>query len=674
MLKLMVVESHELPREICFSVAKELHFNLVFFPTNPERPNEQIISDYLEKAQQEQVDAIIVSYYHSSEHLSSETSIPIITINFSNWETLNILLSTKKNIIDTHIPHPHKVALITTEPLSIDLDVLSEVFGIELHNILRDAEELPDSYFHTLKAEGFEVAVCADRYHNQVIAAGMYHAFDPNACSHAGLLGEFRKILRLITISSQASRRSRELQQMMNYSFEAIWMTDSKGIITSYNANATGLFQSLHPEQKSFSGCRIQTLLSPEMSDVLEDTFSNGTTYYNHLLLHTQTDGIFNITPIKENETVTAVIFHFTALPHLEQMEEQLRTESYIKGHKAKYTFQNLIGESASIRQVKKNADLFAKYDSNILLMGETGTGKEIFAQSIHNASRRCNQPFVALNCGALPPNLLESELFGYVDGAFTGASKKGKKGLFEIADQGTIFLDEISEMDANGQLRLLRVLEEREVMRVGSDRVIPVNVRVIAACNKNLTALVEKGQFREDLLYRLNVLTIHIPALRERERDAFLLANYYLDIYSKKYEKTVLASPQCADIFSSYSWPGNVRQLRNFCERLVIISDRYQLTPDFVREQLQQAYQFHSQSYQRTKVVLNDSAAFSSALPTESQKSPETLSEKERILSALRQSKGSRQEAALLLGISTTTLWRKMKKYQISENYSSLL
>ena len=243
MLKLMVVESHELPREICFSVAKELHFNLVFFPTNPERPNEQIISDYLEKAQQEQVDAIIVSYYHSSEHLSSETSIPIITINFSNWETLNILLSTKKNIIDTHIPHPHKVALITTEPLSIDLDVLSEVFGIELHNILRDAEELPDSYFHTLKAEGFEVAVCADRYHNQVIAAGMYHAFDPNACSHAGLLGEFRKILRLITISSQASRRSRELQQMMNYSFEAIWMTDSKGIITSYNAYATGLFQ-----------------------------------------------------------------------------------------------------------------------------------------------------------------------------------------------------------------------------------------------------------------------------------------------------------------------------------------------------------------------------------------------------------------------------------------------
>ena len=210
-----------------------------------------------------------------------------------------------------------------------------------------------------------------------------------------------------------------------------------------------------------------------------------------------------------------------------------------------------------------------------------------------------------------------------------------------------------------NGQLRLLRVLEEREVMRVGSDRVIPVNVRVIAACNKNLTALV-KGQFREDLLYRLNVLTIHIPALRERERTRSCSQIIILIFTAKKYEKTVLASPQCADIFSSYSWPGNVRQLRNFCERLVIISDRYQLTPDFVREQLQQAYQFHSQTYQRTKVVLNDSAAFSSALPTESQKSPETLSEKERILSALRQSKGSRQEAALLLGISTTTLWRK--------------
>ena len=150
-----------------------------------------------------------------------------------------------------------------------------------------------------------------------------------------------------------------------------------------------------------------------------------------------------------------------------EDTEEQIRIESYIKGHKAKYTFQNLIGKSGAIQRAIKNAELFAKYDSNILLIGETGTGKEIFSQSIHNSSRRSGQPFVALNCGALPPNLLESELFGYVEGAFTGASRKGKKGLFEIANQGTIFLDEISEMDANGQLRLLRVLEERVVMRI---------------------------------------------------------------------------------------------------------------------------------------------------------------------------------------------------------------
>lgn len=298
MLKLMVVESHELPREMCFSVAKELKFNLVFVPEMPELSSEQFIERYMEKAKEEQVDAIIVSYYHSSEHLASEALIPVITINFSNWETLNILLSAKKNVIDPHIPHPHKVALLTVEPLSIDLDILSQVFGIELHNILRDRENLPDSYFHTLKAEGFEVAVCAARYHDQVISAGMYHAFDPNAYSHTGLLGEFRRILRLITVSSQASRRSRELQQMMNYSFEAIWMTDEKGLITSCNANAIGLFQATHPDQKIFSGCQVQTLLAPEMSDVLHDTFANGTTYYNHLLLHTATDGIFNITPI----------------------------------------------------------------------------------------------------------------------------------------------------------------------------------------------------------------------------------------------------------------------------------------------------------------------------------------------------------------------------------------
>ena len=252
--------------------------------------------------------------------------------------------------------------------------------------------------------------------------------------------------------------------------------------------------------------------------------------------------------------------------------------------------------------------------------------------------------------------------MFGYVEGAFTGASKKGKMGLFEIANQGTIFLDEISEMDANGQLRLLRVLEEREVMRIGSDRVIPVNVRVIAACNKDLSKLVKSGAFRQDLFYRLNVLTIQIPALREREQDAFLLAEYYLDIYSQKYQKTVQLSPDSAPVLTAYQWPGNVRQLRNFCERLVIVADDYQLTSDFIKDQLQQAYPFSDQT-DNTGIAVSFAAASSSGISL-------PKSEREEVLLALRQTKGNRRQAASLLGISTSTLWRKMKKYNIAEKF----
>lgn len=657
MTSIMVIESHELPRDICSLAAKELNLNMVFISTRMKDLTDDDYREYVRMAQEERMDAIIVSYHHSEKMSSYDTSVPIIPINFSNWETLNILQSLKKNIVDTHIPHPHKVALITVAPLSLDLKILSEIFELELHNIIRDGETLPDSFFHALKKEGFEIAACGSRYHQQVAASGMYHAYDPNAHSYIGVLEEFRRILKLITISRQVSQRNQELLQMMNYSFEAIWVTDDHGLITSYNVKAAGLFaKNTHKASPSFSGRSIYEVLPAQMKDILDDALSNGTNYYSHLLLHTQSDGIFNITPLMRNGTVSAVIFHFTALPHLEQMEEQIRIESYIKGHKAKYTFQNLIGKSGAIQRAIKNAELFAKYDSNILLIGETGTGKEIFSQSIHNSSRRSGQPFVALNCGALPPNLLESELFGYVEGAFTGASRKGKKGLFEIANQGTIFLDEISEMDANGQLRLLRVLEEREVMRIGSDSVIPVNVRVIAACNKDLAKLVKNGSFREDLFYRLNVLTIQIPALRERGNDVFLLAEYYLDIYSQKYQKTVQLSSASASMLTSYPWPGNVRQLRNFCERLVIVADDYQLSPEFIKDQLQQAYQFYDHTDDMDTAVLP-----ALSLPG---------SERDNILLALRQTKGNRQQTASLLNISTSTLWRKMKKYGIMENY----
>ena len=213
----------------------------------------------------------------------------------------------------------------------------------------------------------------------------------------------------------------------------------------------------------------------------------------------------------------SARFFILTEFREIEKLEAAVKHEYRTKGYTARYTFEDIAGTSEAIRESRRLAKQFSKYDSNVLIAGETGTGKEVFAQSIHNASLRKDEPFVAVNCGAIPVNLLESELFGYVDGAFTGASRKGKKGLMEIANHGTLFLDEISEMDFNGQVQLLRVLEERVIRRVGDDKEIPIDIRVIAASNKNLLELIEQGKFREDLYYRLNVLTLYIPPLRDR-------------------------------------------------------------------------------------------------------------------------------------------------------------
>ena len=312
-----------------------------------------------------------------------------------------------------------------------------------------------------------------------------------------------------------------------------------------------------------------------------------------------------------------------------------------------------------AIQETRELAQRFANYEANVLLLGETGTGKELFAQSIHNASLRQREPFVAVNCGALPVSLLESELFGYVDGAFTGASRKGKKGMLEIADKGTIFLDEISEMDWQGQAHLLRVLEEHTITRIGDDKVIQVDVRVIAASNKNLRKLVEEGKFREDLYYRLNVLTLNIPPLREREQDLALLARHFLVQFGEKYKKAVELTPAAEQVLAGYPWPGNVRQLRNFCERLAVIAGTNRLEADFIIRQLEGVYM----------IRWDDIAPrMQPELPsTEGALAP---TEKEQIVEALNQAGGHRQKAAELLGISKSSLWRRMKKYQIGERF----
>lgn len=246
-----------------------------------------------------------------------------------------------------------------------------------------------------------------------------------------------------------------------------------------------------------------------------------------------------------------------------EERQHKVRAQLLDKGHKAKYTFDDIVGESAAICRVKEIAKKMAKTKASILITGESGTGKELFAHAIHNASERKQFPFIAINCAALPENLLESELFGYVDGAFTGAKKGGKMGLFEFAHMGTFFLDEVEGMSPMLQIKLLRVLQEHEVMRIGDNRLINVDVRIIAASNEKLEQLVCEGKFRRDLYYRLNTLPVNLPPLRERREDIMPL---FWDI-QRKMGVSYDISPEAEKELLFHEWNGNVRELRNYAE-----------------------------------------------------------------------------------------------------------
>jgi len=335
------------------------------------------------------------------------------------------------------------------------------------------------------------------------------------------------------------------------------------------------------------------------------------------------------------------------AVTTLKEMKKLQRVVNQITGAEARFTFANIIGESSAMQRAIHLAQVAARNMHTVMIQGESGTGKELFAQAIHNASL-AGQPFVALNCAAIPETLIESELFGYEGGAFTGASRNGRPGKFELANDGTIFLDEIGEMPLNIQTVLLRVLQERSVVRIGGLRSIPINVRVIAATSKDLAVEVSKGNFRQDLFYRLNVFEIHIPPLRNRIGDITQLVDYLVATIAARFGKSVAGvSLPVLKRLCSYHWPGNVRQLENVVERAISLVDG-----DIIEEQ-------HLPDF-----LYAESHTPADMFPREGRPSNMDEVEKKAILEAVRHF-GERQQAARSLGISRSTLYRRLRRYR---------
>ena len=308
--------------------------------------------------------------------------------------------------------------------------------------------------------------------------------------------------------------------------------------------------------------------------------------------------------------------------------------------------FDEIIGNSPAMKKVKADAETFSQSLSSILITGESGTGKEVFATAIHNHSKRSKEPFIAVNCAAIPDNLLESELFGYEEGAFTGAAKGGRAGKFEIANKGTLFLDEIGELPIHLQPKLLRALQEKRIQRVGSNRWIDIDIRIISATNRDLTKMMETGEFREDLYYRLNVIPLKIPALRERKEDIPLLCQYFLSMYCNMLEKPNIQGFEgnVLEIMQRYDWPGNVRELQNAVEYAV-----NKCTLDHIQKE-----------HLPERLLCNKKAK----APV-----PLKLLEKEAIVNALHfygNTPEGKEKAAEAMGISRATMYRKLKEYDI--------
>jgi len=432
----------------------------------------------------------------------------------------------------------------------------------------------------------------------------------------------------------------RSFQIIMNNTYDGIFAA-GKGISV------------FNPVVEKISGLKAEEVIGRPIEEVCRENpfcralYGNGRATSGELLNLGKLTVLVNRIPVTLGKNHNAVITTFQAADKIRNMEAKIRRELHNKGLSAKFRFS-----SAMIMGTVREARKYARSEASVLITGESGTGKELFAQSIHNESNRSEEPFVAVNCAALPENLLESELFGYEEGAFTGARKGGKQGLFSLAHCGTIFLDEISELSLNLQARLLRVLQEKEVMPVGGQKVLPVNVRVISATNQNLSAAVNEGRFRKDLYFRLDVLNLQIPSLRTRLEDVPELFIYFLKkLAGTKSVEELNIDENLTEALKQYMWPGNVRELEAFVERYVALGEDNTRT-HVVFHSLLDKLTVGALMVRKKSGVNQMSIELSNMMDME----------KQILLQASKLIRGNKGDIAKILGISRSTLWKKLK------------
>jgi transcriptional regulator, propionate catabolism operon regulatory protein len=468
--------------------------------------------------------------------------------------------------------------------------------------------------------------------------------------SPEAILKTFEQAQQIASVRQIEKRQERKFEYVVQYSFSGTIVTDEENRIVVFNPAAEKIF-----------GMPAGSVIGKSMDEVIPQDQLPGIGNTEHPQLEElgkihNRQLMVNRIPIAEEGKVLGTIFSFQEASNIQAMEEKIRRASQVKGLTAKLRFSNIIGKSRILRETVLRAQRFASTDETILITGESGTGKEVFAQSIHNASARYTHPFLAVNCSAISPSLLESELFGYAEGAFTGARRGGKQGMFELSHQGTIFLDEIGELSREAQGHLLRVLQEKEVMRVGDAKITPVNIRVIAASNRPLEKDVQKGLFRWDLYHRLNVLQLKLPALREHPEDILALADSFITQWCPNRRLASQISKELSRHearLMGYSWPGNIRELQNLLRRVMALAGT--MEGDHVEQEIREllAETFANPLALQPPMRLRGRGNLKSDLKSVAY---------EMIHKQHGEWHGSKKELAKKLGIGRTTLWRMLK------------
>lgn len=603
---------------------------------------EVTLDDALARAQEvERMGAadVVISAGANAALLTPALRLPVVTIKVGGYDVLRALMRARE--------FGNQIGLGIYRERIPELDELKALLKVDVVQQTYESIEGAGVAFRRLRDNGIRVVVGSSLVVELAEKSGMTGIL---VYSLDSVREAFDQALRIAGTALLQAARYRPLDALLQNLNEAVCAVDTDHRITAINVQMERLLGIPHGEGVGRPVPPLTEELS--LSSVLaghEERREAVLTLVHRTFLMTQV-------AMREFGVITGAILTLRDAQAIQDADTVVRSQRKLRPLGAKYTFEDILGTSHSLQRAVRAAERCAHVDATVLVTGESGTGKELFAQAIHNASRRSEGPFVALNCAAFPESLLESELFGYEEGAFTGSRRGGKPGLFESAHRGTVFLDEIGDMPVALQTRLLRVLQEREVIRLGASQPIPVDVRVIAATHRDLRSAIATGAFRADLYYRLDILRVKVPPLRERAEDIDELARQLFRNATRRQGRTRGADrfPESViPVLQKHDWPGNVRELENTMERLAAFG--IGLSAADVSAFLAEA----------SELAASQSHAPIPSAPLARGARARRRLEDHAIKSALELADGNRQLAADALGISRTTLWRKLQAHK---------